>query len=81
MIEENKQNNLEEFTEAIDESKLIEGKGKCVTINGKKIALFRYKGKIGAINHICPHQKGPLSDGEIKVDMLYVHGIHGNLIQ
>ena len=43
-----------------------EGKGKLVEVEGKKIAMFKYKGKIGAISHKCAHQGGPLADGKIK---------------
>ncbi len=43
-----------------------EGKGKLVEVKGTKLAMFKFKGQIGAISHKCAHQGGPLAEGEIK---------------
>lgn len=40
--------------------------GKCVEINGREVALFNISGKIYAINHVCPHQGGPLAEGGLE---------------
>jgi len=34
-----------------------------VTVNGKKIAIFRHNGKLFALRDSCPHQAAPISDG------------------
>ena len=39
------------------------GKGKQVTVNGVKVALFNVNGAFFAINDTCPHRGGPLSEG------------------
>ena len=41
------------------------GQGKCVEINGKKIAIFHVDGAYYALDDDCPHKQGPLSEGEI----------------
>jgi nitrite reductase/ring-hydroxylating ferredoxin subunit len=42
---------------------IAEGGMGAFNVNGKKILLARYKGKYYAINAICPHQGGDLSEG------------------
>jgi nitrite reductase/ring-hydroxylating ferredoxin subunit len=48
----------------IDE--LPSGEGKLVEVNQKRIALFNVGGKYYAIDDVCPHRGGPLSEGEIE---------------
>ena len=38
---------------------------KGVMINGENIAIFKYDNKISAVNNVCRHQMGPLSEGKI----------------
>lgn len=33
--------------------------------NGLEIALFKLEGKIHALENVCPHQGGPLGEGDI----------------
>ena len=40
------------------------GQGKCVEVEGKRIALFNIDGTVYAIDDVCPHQGGPISEGE-----------------
>ena len=48
-------------------SELEEGKGRKVTVNGDmELALFKVNGKVYAIQESCPHQGGPLSDGDLE---------------
>ena len=37
-----------------------------VTIEDREIALFNIDGKLYAIDNICPHQGGPLSEGYVE---------------
>jgi len=40
------------------------GEGRCVTVRGERIALFRLEnGECLAVAHRCPHREGPLADG------------------
>jgi nitrite reductase/ring-hydroxylating ferredoxin subunit/DMSO/TMAO reductase YedYZ heme-binding membrane subunit len=34
-------------------------------LNGERVAVFRYDGKISAISNVCRHQNGPLGEGRI----------------
>lgn len=42
------------------------GEGKAVEVEGKTIAVFNVEGKFYAIDDTCPHQGGPLSEGEVE---------------
>ena len=42
------------------------GMGVCVEVGGKEIAVFNHGGAICALDNVCPHQGGPLSEGEIQ---------------
>ena len=42
------------------------GQGKMVMAHGKPMALFNINGEFYAINQICPHMGGPLSEGTLK---------------
>ena len=39
------------------------GEGRACTVAGRRIALFRTATGWYAIDHACPHAKGPLADG------------------
>jgi nitrite reductase (NADH) small subunit len=40
-----------------------EGEGRALTVNGRRIALFRSETGWYALDHACPHAGGPLADG------------------
>lgn len=42
---------------------LVPGKGACVTVGGKQIALFSVDGRYFAIDEMCPHRNAPLHEG------------------
>ena len=42
-----------------------EDRAKTVLIKGENIAIFRYEGKLSAVNNLCRHQNGPLGEGKI----------------
>ncbi|KIE58544.1 ferredoxin [Methylacidiphilum kamchatkense Kam1] len=44
-------------------SEIPEGGAKCIELEGKKIAIFCYKGAYYALDDTCPHEGGPLSEG------------------
>jgi nitrite reductase/ring-hydroxylating ferredoxin subunit len=53
------------FTKICKTGDVKSGCSKGVEINGKNIALFNVDGNYYAINDICAHRGGPLSEGEL----------------
>lgn len=54
------------FVKVADLAELPPGTAKLVVgLADKPIALFNVKGKIYAINAICPHRGGPLASGRL----------------
>ena len=53
------------FTKAATVADIPAGKGKCVTVNGRKVALFNVNGTFYAIDDTCTHRGGPLSEGDL----------------
>ena len=39
------------------------GEGRAITLDGRRIAIFRAAGGWYALDAVCPHQGGPLADG------------------
>jgi len=46
-------------------SEIPESRAKAIFINGQNIAVFKYDGKVSAVNNVCRHQMGPLGEGKI----------------
>jgi methionine sulfoxide reductase heme-binding subunit len=44
---------------------LPEKKGKVVTLQGERIAIFKYDNCVSAVSNVCKHQNGPLGEGRI----------------
>lgn len=42
-----------------------EDRAKIFTISGERVAVFKYDGKLSAINNVCHHQGGPLGEGKV----------------
>ncbi len=40
-------------------------RAKMVNVNGERIAVFKYDGKLSAVHNVCKHQQGPLGEGKI----------------
>lgn len=47
-------------------SEIPDQSAKCVEVEGRKIAVFNLGGQFYAIDNDCPHEQGPLSDGNIQ---------------
>lgn len=45
---------------------LVPGEGKLVEVNDKRIALFHVGERYYAIDEVCPHRGGPLSEGDLE---------------
>jgi nitrite reductase (NADH) small subunit len=39
------------------------GEGRSITLDGRRIAIFRATGGWYALDAVCPHRGGPLADG------------------
>lgn len=50
-------------TKVATTAELQPGMGKKVEINGKEIALFNIEGQFFAMDDMCPHRGGSLSEG------------------
>ncbi|MCH7700383.1 MAG: non-heme iron oxygenase ferredoxin subunit [Planctomycetes bacterium] len=56
---------MAEFVKAIQASALTPGQGTLVELNGTRILIFSEDGALYAIDEVCPHDQGPLSEGEL----------------
>jgi nitrite reductase/ring-hydroxylating ferredoxin subunit len=53
------------FVNACAVSGIPEKCATVVSVNGERVAIFKYDGKISAISNVCRHQNGPLGEGKI----------------
>ena len=53
------------FVKACMIEEIYENQAKMIMAEGQSIAIFKYDHKISAVNNICKHQNGPLSEGRI----------------
>jgi len=53
------------FVNACAVSGIPEKCATVVSVNGERVAFFKYDGKISAISNVCRHQNGPLGEGKI----------------
>ncbi len=54
-----------ELLKACDLDEIHEGRARIVTLNGERVAIFKYDNKLSAVNNYCRHQGGPLGEGKI----------------
>jgi nitrite reductase/ring-hydroxylating ferredoxin subunit len=57
---------MDTFITVARTNELTPGQGKLVQVNQKRIALFNVAGRYYALDDICPHRGGPLSEGELE---------------
>ncbi len=53
------------FVKVAQTSDIPAGQGKCIEVEGQRIAIFNVDGSYYALDDICPHQGGPLGEGEL----------------
>jgi 3-phenylpropionate/trans-cinnamate dioxygenase ferredoxin subunit len=53
------------FAKACNSNEIEDGRSKCVTLNGKRIALFRVNEKLHAIDDTCTHDEASLAEGTV----------------
>jgi nitrite reductase (NADH) small subunit len=56
---------MAEFKKVAETSEIAPGAGKTVEIDSKRIAVFNVDGQFYAIDDECPHQGGPLGEGDL----------------
>ncbi|MBI2351951.1 MAG: non-heme iron oxygenase ferredoxin subunit [Deltaproteobacteria bacterium] len=57
---------MAEFVKAAKTDEIAPGQSKMLEVNGKKIAIFNVAGSFHAIDDICSHRGGSLSQGMIE---------------
>jgi len=55
----------EGFVEVCRVEHIAEKRAKIVSLQGERVAVFRYEGKVSAVSNVCRHQNGPLGEGKI----------------
>jgi NAD(P)H-dependent nitrite reductase small subunit len=60
----NQEDSMANFVKVAQLSDIPAGQGKCVEVGDKRIALFNLEGTVYALDDVCPHQGGPISEGE-----------------
>jgi nitrite reductase/ring-hydroxylating ferredoxin subunit len=53
------------FVKVASVNEIAPGQGKCVMAGDRELAVFNVNGTFHAIDNTCPHQGGPLGDGEL----------------
>lgn len=53
------------FFEVCDIKEIRESRAKMVSLEDHEIAIFKYDEKLSAVDNVCKHQNGPLSEGKI----------------
>ncbi len=57
------------------------GQGRLVQVDGRDIALFNVNGTYYAVDAVCPHEEGPLHEGEVDGETIVCpwHGYDFNM--
>jgi len=55
----------EGFVEVCDVTGIPENRATVISVEGERIAVFRYDGRVSAVSNVCRHQNGPLGEGRI----------------
>ena len=53
------------FIPVCNVNEIFDNRAKIFTVSGERIAVFKYNGKLSAVNNVCRHQGGPLGEGKI----------------
>ena len=55
----------DDFVPVCKVSEIVEDRAKIFTLSGERVAIFKYDGKLSAVNNVCRHQGGPLGEGKV----------------
>jgi len=61
---------MAEFESVLKTSDLGPGDMKAVTVDGTEIVVANVEGRFCAFGGVCPHEQGPLVEGELDGDVL-----------
>jgi len=50
-----------------------EGRGRAVRVGDRRVAIFRVRGRLHALQDACPHMGAALSDGRLENDQVVCH--------
>ena len=53
------------WLEVCNVNEIEENRAKIFTVGKERVAVFKYDGKLSAIENVCKHQGGPLGEGKI----------------
>ena len=56
---------MDGYHKAFHVNEIEESRAKLIELEGRSIAVFKYDGKLSAVDNFCKHQNGPLSEGKI----------------
>ncbi len=59
------QDDVSGFVRVCRVEEIPDNRARMVIAGGENIAIFKYDGKILAVNNVCRHQNGPLGEGKI----------------
>jgi len=59
-----------QFIKIAQTNERASGEARLIEIEGRRIALFNLSGAFYAIDDVCPHRGGPLSEGDIEGDVV-----------
>ena len=72
---------MPKFVKVATTSKIADQSAMCVEVEGMRIAIFNLGGEFYAIDNICTHMGGPLSEGSVRGEEVECpwHGAHFNI--
>ena len=61
---------MAEFVKVAATGDIPEGEGRCFDVGDQQVAIFNVEGTYYALDNVCPHQGGPLGEGELDGKMV-----------
>lgn len=61
---------MADFVKVASTGDIPEGEGRCFEVNDQQVAVFNVDGTFYALDNVCPHQGGPLGEGELDGNMV-----------
>jgi nitrite reductase/ring-hydroxylating ferredoxin subunit/DMSO/TMAO reductase YedYZ heme-binding membrane subunit len=55
----------DDFVDACGLEDIPEKRARVVVLNGERVAVFKYDGRVSCVSNVCRHQMGPLGEGKI----------------
>ncbi len=56
---------MADFVKVASTSDIPAGEGRCFEVKDQQVAIFNVDGTFYALENVCPHQGGPLGEGEL----------------